>query len=482
MIPLNKVTVVVLSAFLASCASVSVTPRTSQVALPDAYVHGQATSTEAYDLAQWWQAWGDAELTRLVTQGLANNLDVAIAQTRIQEAQALSTMVSSKLMPTIGLEGGVQRQRTDLDQSPLRDTLLAPLMNESTRYDTHRSVGVSAIWEVDVFGGNRSDAAAAAEGVLGAEQQLYGTQMLVASGIAEHYLAARALAKRMRIVDDSILTLGQLLRYVEGRFNAGQVTRYEVTNVAASLRNLEAQRAPLQALHDRHVRQLAVLLGETPQGFTLGVSQQDVLAKVPAAPQGQAPNDVLTRRPDVQARAIAVRSQTARVASAKADLLPKFYINFLWQDGRIGLSDFNDAKGSVGLLGAGVHLPIFSAGRIRANIKASDARLDAAALAYDQTLLQALEEVDSAYQLRTGMDRQVAHQGQAYQAAAAKIGQADRLYRGGMKTLQDVLEARLQAQDFANALVNAQEQRALVSIQLYKALGGGWQADDQIAP
>lgn len=476
---MNKLTLTIMSALLAGCASVNVTPPASQVDLPTAYEHdrGREAPTQAVDLAQWWQSWGDVELTQLIEQGLAQNLDVAMAQTRIKEAEALATMVSSKLYPNVGLDGGIQRQRSDLDQSPLRGTALAPLLAEDTRYQTHRAIGVSALWEVDIFGGNHSDAAAAKEGVLGAQQQAYGTQMLVASGIAEHYLAARALEKRMAIMDEGIQTVSQLLRYVQGRFNAGQVTRYEVSNVAASLKSLEAQRAPLLALRDRHVRQIAVLLGQTPQGFRLSRSQRNVLATLPPAPMGQSPNVVLERRPDLQARAIAVRAQIARVASAKAELLPKFYINFLWQDGRIGLSDFNDIKGNVGLLGAGVHLPIFSAGRIKANIKANDARLDAAALAYDQALLSALEEVDSAYQLRAGLEQQVQQQTQASQAATAKIGQADKLYRGGMKTLQDVLEARLQAQSYARDLVDAQENRALVSIQLYKALGGGWQAE-----
>ncbi|MBP6563167.1 MAG: TolC family protein, partial [Neisseriaceae bacterium] len=285
---MTKLTLTLMSALVAGCASVSVTPPASQVNLPSTYEHERADALQAQglDLARWWQAWGDAELAQLIEQGLANNLDVAMAQTRIKEAEALATMVSSRLYPNVGVDGGVQRQRSDLGQSPLRGTPLAPLIAEDTRYQTHRSIGVSALWEVDVFGGNHSDAAAAKEGVLGAQQQAYGTQMLVAAGIAEHYLAARALEQRMAIMDEGIHTVGQLLRYVQGRFNAGQVTRYEVSNVAASLAGLEAQRAPLQALRDRHVRQIAVLLGQTPQGFRLGRSQGNVLASLPPAPQG----------------------------------------------------------------------------------------------------------------------------------------------------------------------------------------------------
>ena len=296
--------------------------------------------------------------------------------------------------------------------------------------------------------------------------------------MAEHYVQARSITRQMQLMDDTIQTVAEMYQYVKGRFRAGQTTRFEVDDVGTELSALHARRAPLQALHDLHVRQIAVLLGVPPQTFTLKETASDVLAHLPPAPQGVVPGDLLLRRPDIRARAAKLWAFSAKLASAKADLLPRFYISFMLQDGHIGLSDLPNVSGWLGLLDVGMQVPIFTSGRIRAHIRASQARLDEAARQYDQSILKALSEVDSAYQMRSALGARGKRLDEAIAQSEKKISAAKMLYEHGNKALSDVLDARLDTLQYRDEWVRTRLKAAQTTIQLYQALGGGWQCHD----
>jgi outer membrane protein TolC len=203
---------------------------------------------------------------------------------------------------------------------------------------------------------------------------------------------------------------------------------------------------------------------------------------VPAVPAGELPSAVLERRPDVRATAAMVRAQAARLGSAKADLLPRFYLTFVGLDGRVHLDGLPGLSGTGGLIGIGADLPIFNAGRIRSNIEANDARLQAALAQHDKTLLQTLEEVDSAYGVRHGFDQRSERLAATLEIARRNADEARRLYEGGRRTLQDVLDARIDALRREDELVQSQTGEALATVRLYLALGGGWSSGDEASP
>ena len=180
-----------------------------------------------------------------------------------------------------------------------------------------------------------------------------------------------------------------------------------------------------------------------------------------------------------------MQAYAAKLASAKADLLPRFEIKFLWQTGRIELgSDLallnNQRSSSGGLLSLGVQLPIFTGGRIRANIDAADARLKTALLRYDQTLLQALADVDNAYQAQAALARQQERIAAAAQTAAKQVRDDRLLFRHGRKTLDVALQAELSAADADEKLADSRLAAGLNLLALYKALGGGWQPENGV--
>ena len=465
---------------LAACQNTTV-PLDGRIEVPPQFSQTEA-ARGSVDIGRWWQSWHDPVLSALVEQGLQQSPDVQIAVSRLNEARATGRMARADLGPRAGLSGSAGIVRGEID-NPLNGTraLLGQFPQTGALADSRQSVkgnsllgGASASWEPDIFGGKRSDADAAAYAAMGVQAQLYGAQMLVAGDIANHYFSARAAQKRLQTASQNIAVMQRMAQYVQGRFQAGQATRYEVDEVQSRLAAVRAQQSTIQSEYDAAARAIAVLTGQTPQSFTLPESSVNVLAQQPAAPAGQTPQGMLERRPDIRAHAAQVNAYAAKLASAKADLLPRFTINFLGQGGRIEVDGDTALKGWGSLLSVGIQMPIFTNGRIQANIAAADARLQTALLQYDQTVLRALGEVDNAYQAQASLARQNRLLADAQQQAARQAADAQKLFRHGNKTLDEALRAQLGEQEMADNLTRSQLARAQMTVNLYKALGGGW--------
>lgn len=460
------------AAGLAGCATVDVTVPDS-IAAPAAFSEAPAEGTPAgaQDLAQWWQNWNDPELTQRVTEALAANLDLRVAQARVAEARAIGQVAESALYPTLSAQARAARGVADLRSPPgLPDT--------SPGLDGYLA-GLTVAWEVDVFGARRSDAQAAAAVALSAEERLHGTRLVIAADVAENYLAARGLQRRLQQLDRSTEIVSQLLSYTRARYAAGQALSYDVERVSEQLGALQAQRPVLTSQISMRERRLAVLAGQVPQAAA-ALSPPPAFF-VPSPPAGQVPSDVIERRPDVRAMAALVRAQAARLGSAKAEQFPRFYLTFLGQDGRLHVDGLPALSGTGGLVGVGVQLPIFTAGRIQAGIDAGDARLQAAQAEYNQAVLRTLEEVDNAYSQRSSLDQRGARLADVVATAQRNSQNATRLYEGGQRTLQDVLDARVGALQREDELIQTQTAQALAAVQLYRALGGEWPGDPKPA-
>ena len=183
--------------------------------------------------------------------------------------------------------------------------------------------------------------------------------------------------------------------------------------------------------------------------------------------------------PYLRARAAEINARAAQVASAKADLYPRLTLNFLGQ-GMLNIDSHDTQKGLLDLLGASLQVPLFTNGRV--NIQAADARLQTALLQYDQTLLQALADVDNAYQASDALATQPRLLAQARIEAEKQATDAEKLYRYGNKTLAEALTARLNAVQTEEALIQNRLAHAQMLTALYKALGGGWTADSTPNP
>ena len=439
----------------------------SKISIPDQFeqVAPNATTT---DISQWWKHWQDPQLNALIEQGLQHNPDIAIAKARLQEAQANSRYTDADLGPTLGAQGNL---------GALHSYGRNPLTRKTDDSSGNLLAGgFSAAWELDFFGKKQSDADAAQAIALSAQEQVYATQMLVAAQIAESYSDIFALQQQHRLLQQSEKTLKQLKHYVQGRFNAGQANANDVLETESRISAIQAQQALIDTQIDANRRAIAILTGNTPQGFQLNKSAVNFFHVLPSPPNGIIPSELLTRRPDLRAYRHQVQAAAAKQASAEAELYPRFDIQFLGQSGRINIdSDIPDLKSWAGLFNAGISLPIFTNGRIQAGIDAADARLTNALLQYDKALLQALADVDNAYQAQYALQRQGQLLQQAAKQASTQANNADKLFQHGEKTLDNVLTARLTALDYQQQLIQNKLRHTKNLISLYKALGGGWQ-------
>lgn len=454
---------------LAACTSlvkVDVPPSRS-VPAAFAEVPVAAQGGEA-DLAHWWRAWQDPALTQYVEDALRANTDLQIASARVREARALAAVARSARYPALSAQAGAAHAFGDL-----REPAIAP--DRSPDLDAYAG-GVSAVWEIDLFGGRASDAQAASAAADAEQEKLRGTRIVIVADVAQNYLEAQGLQRRLSVLERSLAVLRAMERYTRARFDAGQAARYDVEHLSEQIAQREAARAGLVSQIAVRERRLAVLAGKPAQEAVPLAAPGPF--RVPAPPSGEVPSSVLEQRPDVRASAALVRAQAARLGSAKADLLPRFYLTFLGLDGHLHLGGLPGLDGTGGLVGVGADLPVFNASRLRSNVEANDARLQAALAWHDRTLLQTLEEVESAYGVRHGLDERCAQLGAARDLADHNVEQAQRLYEGGQRTLRDVLDARIDALQREDDLTEAQTGAALATVRLYLALGGGWSRDE----
>lgn len=483
---------------LTACTTVQVDVPPHQANTPDRFTEvdpAHASGPKSTDLARWWRTIPDPTLQALIEKGLSANADVRLAAARVREARAVVTQAESALYPTLaalGHAGRTQQNEAGVQvpaqvQAPssipgvpaaLPAITLPPIDAPRLPISTYSGYGFAATWEVDIFGARRSDAEAARSAALANEERLHGAQLMVAGDIAANYVEARSLERRIGVLQQTISEAELLQRYAQGRFDAGQATRYDLDRVNAQTAALRAGTAPLRTLLQSRLRRLAVLTGQAPEQLPqLPAPSADAPADgsaIPAELPSVLPSDVLERRPDVRGTAQMVRARAAQLGSAKADLLPRFYLGFLANDGRIEIGDVG-ASGRFTSWGAGLYLPIFEAGRIRAHIRASDAQLEAAIALHEQTVLTALEDVENAYGTRRALDQRSAQLQSAWRTADLGARHAQRLFDEGNGLLQGAIEARLNALQRQDELIQAETARALVTVALYKAVGGGWQ-------
>ncbi|MBR5675585.1 MAG: TolC family protein [Neisseriaceae bacterium] len=426
---------------------------------------------EKSDLGEWYQAWQDPVLSDLIQKGVRQNFSVQAALKRVSAANQYAQTAKADLLPKAGVSGNLGYQNASID-NPLNDNpFLSPFMPEKIKVDDGLfALGFSASWEPDIFGKKTADADSVAFQALSAREQTEYLQQAIAAKIAVLYCQIVANDKTLHLIDENIKTIKELQRYAQGRFNAGQAQRADILETQMAVEKLTAQKTALTTQRAEQEQQLAVLTGQNPQTFRLA-DNPNALPQTPTPPTGFVPSDILELRPDIRSKALSVKAAAAKVASAKADLLPRFYLQFLGETGKIGIS--SDGVGfQAALFNAGVELPIFTAGRIKHNISAKEAELEAAMADYQQEVLNALQEVDTAYHTRILLDKRSQQLNTAQKTAQKRQTAQKRLFDNGYAQYNEVLRAKLDELALQQEQITANRDRNLSTIALYRALGG----------
>jgi NodT family efflux transporter outer membrane factor (OMF) lipoprotein len=407
-------------------------------------------------LANWWQRFDDPLLGQLISRTLVANTSVRGAQAALQQARALRDVASAGLWPSVGGSASAGRNRSG--------------DNTANRFQ----VGLDASWELDIFGANRAAVRALDASANASAATLTGVQVSLAAEVALDYIALRSAQERLGIAQANLTSQQETLQLTDWRLQAGLVTTLEAEQARASAEQTAAQIPALQTTIAQSSHALSVLTGKAPTALATTLA---AIAPVPQVAGDWAmafPAETLRQRPDVRAAEFQVSAAAARVSQADAARLPNFKLG-----GNLGLSALtlgtltDGASLAAGVL-ASVSMPVFDAGASQAQLRAQQAAMGQANMAYQATVLTALTEVEDALVALQGDRVRLLRLQAAYQSADIAALLARQRYGSGLVDFQTVLETqrtRLSSQDsvaIARASVSADH------VRLVKALGGGW--------
>lgn len=469
MIPPPRLIPFVLAGLLAGC-SVGPDYHPPKSAAPAQWASplaGGETNLPSADAA-WWKSFHDAELDSLVLRASQSNLNLRAALARVREARAAARVVSADLAPSLDAAGDYARNRYSANG-------VFPFPPGTALENNVYQAGFDAAWELDVFGGTRRAAQAARAEIAAAE---YGRRFLLISlfgEVARDYVQARAYQRRLAVANDNIQAQLEILALTRDRFAKGLTGELDVQEADALLATTRAQ-APLFETGFRDaVYRMGLLLGQPPGALLDELSNAaPIPAAPPAVPVGL-PSNLLLRRPDVQQAERQLAAATARVGAAASDLYPKFSLT-----GDVGLqsvstADWFSAGSRYWTAGPTVQWRIFDAGRIRANIRVQNARVDQALAAYEQSMLGAFTDVETALTAYAKEQTRRQSLARAAQANENAVSLAGDLYRHGLADFLRVLESQRSLYQSQDALIESDRAVSSDLIALYKALGGGWQ-------
>ena len=423
---------------------------------------GEAQKASIADLP-WWEIFQDEALRGLIKTAIANNNDLRIAAARVEQARQFARLARSDYFPGVGYQVGISGGRNE--------SLGTPIDSGGKSRGTI-AVGIGAAWEADVWGRIRRSNEYALARYLGTEQGRRGVLLSLVSGVAQAYLELLELDLRLEIARRNVNSFQASLKIFEERLNAGTASRLETARAQAALATTAAAIPELERRIALQENQIRILLGSTPgpiprKGTLL---EQTLPPEVPAG----LPSSLLERRPDVLEAEAAVRAANAQIGIAAAVVFPKIGLTALF--GRVSspLADFTAGRLSVWSVAATAAGPIWEGGGIRAGKRQAVAVWEQARIGYEQTVLGAFRDVSNALITREKLEGVRARQMEAVKAYQAAVEVSLQRYTAGKSSYFEVLEAQQQLVPTENALAQTELDRRLVIVQLYQALGGGW--------
>jgi NodT family efflux transporter outer membrane factor (OMF) lipoprotein len=426
---------------------------------------GEKADTSTADLSRWWTLFGDAALDGLIERALAANPDLRVATARVREARALVGVAQGGLLPEVDAGGSYARNRTS------ENVATFPGID---RYESFYRAGFDAAWEIDLFGGARRAIEAARADYEGAVETHRAVQVSLLAEVARNYVALRGSRRLLAVLRGNVESASSTVDLVRARLQAGVATAFDVARAEAQLASARAQLPSVEAAAKQSIHRLGVLLGRDPQGVAAELAGEAPIPVPPARVVVGLPSDLLRRRPDVRAAERQLAAATARVGEATAELYPKISLTAAFGLESLHAGDFFEAAGRAWSLGPAVRWPLFAGGRLRAAVAAADARAGQALALYEKSVLAALEEVENALvaYLRE-WDRHQALE-EAVAADRRATGLAVDVYRRGLASFLDVLEAERTLFAAEAELARSDAAVSLDLVALYKSLGGGW--------
>lgn len=449
---------------LAGCA-VGPKYKRPPVVVPDIYrglapETGTETASSLGD-EKWWTVFQEEQLQQLIREALSQNYDLRIAAARVLQAQALLGITRADQFPTIAAGASTSNERF-------------PATRITTPFETSPTqVNLSLAWELDFWGKFRKASEAARANVLATEWGQRAVTSSLVSNVATSYFQLLELDAELEISRRTLSSRQESLRLIEVRAKGGATSMLDVRQSEQLVYTAGAAIPDLERRIEQQENLLSVLLGRNPASVTRGkpLVEHTILPTVPAG----LPSSLLVRRPDIQSAEQQLIAANARIGVAKAAYFPQITLTAVGGYQSPALTDLFTGPAGLWSFGGQLLQPIFTAGKIRSNVRLTEAQQQEAVLTYQQFIQQAFREVSDS--LIAYRKNQEFREQQALLNAAAQDATrlADIRYRGGATSYLEVLDSDTRYFNAQLGLAQAQRDERLALVQLYNSLGGGWQ-------
>jgi outer membrane protein, multidrug efflux system len=427
----------------------------------------QGRPAEAQPRGEWWRAFNDAPLDALEAEAARNNQSLAAAAASVRQARAIAGIAEADRVPQVGAGIGAQRLRlSPLEANQAQGTAVAP----ANVYHAQ----LTASYEVDLFGRVGANVAAARGDAAAMEASYRSVLLSLQADVAQQYFRLRSLDAELDTVNRTVALREESVRVTGRRFELGDIGEFDVSRARTELATARAEAIGLQRQRANAEHALAVLLGKPAADFTAPSHPFDDVASLPLIPAGL-PSTLLERRPDIARAQRAMEAANARIGVARSAMFPA--LNLSAAAGGVGgtVGEVFKWSGRSWLLGAALGMPLIDGGRNHANVVRSEAALDEAVATYRQGVLVAFAEVEDNL---AGL-RVLAGQGEQLDAALVSARRsaelAQKLYDAGRSSYLEWLDAQRNLASVERSAVQLRGERALATVSLIRALGGGWE-------
>ncbi|HMI20449.1 MAG TPA: efflux transporter outer membrane subunit [Sphingomonas sp.] len=458
-----RTTLLSLSALLlANCAAVPHDqPVVAKVAAASVGVGQDTASIDA----RWWDAFGDAQLGSLIDAGLAANPTLDAALARVRAAQAEIAIRHADQLPQVAADGQATEQR-------LSDKyLIPPPYAGTTRAVAQVQAGLN--WDLDLFGRQRALVAKARSSAEAAQLDADAARLTISTSIAQTYIGLARAERQIQVAQGFVDTRQQSLAYVKSRSRNDLANQIEVRTAETLLAEAEQAKVRAERQRDLLIHALAALAGRGAD-FYASVTPPALALDTPPAVPAVLPADLLGRRPDLLAAEARIDAAMADRKVARADFLPNVNLQALAGFSAIGLGNlFTSGAGTYGA-GAAIHLPIFEAGKLRAQYRQATADLDLAVADYNQGVLQAVRETSDALTGIQAADADLAQQKLVVSGLRDTVRLDQVRVSTGLASKLDAIDSGFRLLEAEQALVDLQADGLVRRVQLVAALGGGF--------
>lgn len=423
----------------------------------------EKTPAKPPELSQWWKQLHDPLLDQLIAEAVEGNLDVATAKAKVREARATTREEAGSLLPSLSASSSATRNRSAASDAS----------SDATLYSQYQG-GFDASWELDLFGANKRALEAARYSEQASEEELRDTLLTLVGDVASYYVQAREYQALIELAQRSAKSQRQTAALTRSQFDAGEATGLDAVKADAQAASTEADIPSYRISYAQSVHRLGVLLGKSPSAVEDRLAKGGSIPSPKLAVSTGIPADILLTRPDVRMAERQLAQYTAKVGQAQANRYPSVSLTGSIASSATSLSDLGK-KSTIGWsFGPTLSVPLFQGCQLKAAVEVSKAQRDQYFIAYQASVLSAMEDVQNAVVALTQTRLQNAKilvSVDGYRKAA-KLSRT--LNDTGATDFLNVLDSERSLYSAEESLIQSRTSIATYYISLNKALGGGW--------